>query len=427
MPDIQQPRQSPDSLTAHLASGGSLDTERVARFEHNLAELRDLEPGSAMLSLAELKHTYTRARVIHGGIVASRLALPTTIEAGQIIQDTPVLQEASPNVERALMQTETFLSGAENGVPRQSNDYPQAVKHGIAALAGLLEAPYGRAYKDLEDKHPDLLALGQDADELQRLCWGHMRWTIDKVVPAEEVALYRRKPLGQGTEELMAVVKERTGVSLPVRIMQRDDWPDALANPRQKPQVALFNTMKFFVENAEVALSYCIGSLLTRIILARSPDAVLEGHIRYGTHEIATGTRTFTHGARFQSRIGARPNDYRSFEEFLGNVGKQAAGTTLQPDGSIAWSTALPERGYCPAQNKFEPRNPSGLADFAERGRAAVDAWKNYGLAKFGVEPFFDRSTPGELLGAVVVFATAHENSLLRPGSELLQELAGRL
>jgi hypothetical protein len=410
-----------------------LDGNESAWVGLHLAKLRALEPVSFQaggnLALAELKHIYMRARVIQGSIVASRLALPAAIGAGQIVRTASLPKDLGQFVKLSTGETERYLTGADNGKPRQGNDYPATVKVYISALAGLLDGPYNRAYIALRGERPDLLAIGWDADELQRLAWGHIRRMIDDVIPAEEVARYRQKSLREGTDRLLAVVRERTGVNLPARIMQRDDWLAALKSPRQEANLALFNAMRFFVENAEIAILYCIGSLLVRIRLGKSPKAALENHIRYGAQEIAAGTHILTHKARFQSRLGARPNYRRSFEEFLRNVREQMMRASLQPDGNIAWSDleGSRERGWCPAQNKYEPQGSDNLEDLAKQGHAAIEAWKEYGQTKFGVQPIFARPTPAELFGSVALFATVHENSPLRPDHDLVQDLARQL
>ena len=425
---VSEVRRNPDDLTAHFAGGGRIDAGQATWLAQNLAELRASEPGSSGgdhgASLARLRRVYMGARIIQGGVVASRLALPALVEAGRRLRDASLPDDLRSS-EAARAQTERFLTGMEDGRPRQGNDYPDVVKKYISALATTLEGPYGRAYRNLERERPDLLALGCDADELQRLAWAHMRWLIDEVVPADEVAHYRKKPLREGTDDLLRVLTERIGLRLPARVMQRDDWRTALESARQDPHVALFDAMKFFVENAEIGVLYCLGSLLTRIALCRSAEDALRGHLRHGPREIAAGTQRVTHAARFQSRVGARPNDYRSFREFLRNVRRRTAGASLRNDGTIAWPEwdARRERGWCPAQNAYEAGG-GGTVDLAREGRAAVDAWRAYGRTRFGIEPLLSTPAPSELFGCLVVFATMHEHSPLRPESEPMRELA---
>lgn len=423
-------RRNPDSLTAHLAGGGSLDGDESAWVQHNLAQLRAAEPGDSKsqsrFSIADLKNIYMGARIIQGSVVASRIALPALTEAGQIVRGASLPEDFRPFTDLGSTETERYLTGSENGRPRQGNDYPQIVKTYISSLAGLLIGPYHRAYTNLKDTQPDLLALGRDADELNRLSWAHIRWRINEVLPTDEIASYRMKPLREGTDELLAVARERTGLSLPSRIMQRDGWRAALERPRQAPETAFFNSLTFFVENAEIGILYCLGSLLTRLKLGRLPQDALQDHVCYGPKEIAAGTLTVTHRARFQSRRGARPNDYRSFDQFLKHVSEQTARASLQPDGSIAWdnSDTPNERGWCPAQNRYEPRGRRELKDLAEQGSAAVEAWREYGRTRYGVTPILSTPAPSELFGAFVVFATIHEHSPLRADSNFLQKLA---
>jgi hypothetical protein len=273
-------KRHPNNLTAHFACGGSLNGTEADWVENELAELRELEPGSFKpecgSALVQLKNIYMGARLIQGSIVAARLALPAAVAAGQAARDAFLPDDFRDFAERGSAETERFLSGSENGAPRPGNDYPETIKKYISTFAGLFELPYGRAYENLKEGRSDLLALGQDADELQRLSWAHIRWIIDEVMSAEEVAGYRKKPLREGTDELLAVIRERTGVSLPARIMQRDDWLAALESPRQETHLALFNDMRFFVENAEVALLYCVGSLLARIRLGKASEDALQ-------------------------------------------------------------------------------------------------------------------------------------------------------
>ena len=434
MKDSNSLKWHPDAMTTHLAGGGSLEGTEAAWVEQNLMTLRTLGPNNHRSrrepSFKELKKIYTRARLVQGAIVASRQALPMAIEASRLVCSGSFHSQLDYFADRGAKETERFLTGSLNGYPRAGNDYPQIVKKYISALAGLLEGPSERTYKQLLNTRPDLVALAQDADELQRLSWGHLRLMIDQVVPAEEIARSRQKSLSEGTEELLATVRERIG-PVPARVMQRDNWRDALETPRQEPHMTLFNAMKFFVEISEVALLYGLGSVLARINLGQSRDDVLRDHIRHGAQEIAAGTRTVTHRARFQSRIGARPNDYRSFGEFLRNVGIQTGRASIETMGTIIWSDAASERGWCPAQNLYEPRDVGSaardLADLSAQAQTAVKAWREHGNNRFAAEPIFCEPTPAELFANVVVFATLDEDGPLRPDSKLLQELALRL
>ena len=189
----------------------------------------------------------------------------------------------------------------------------------------------------------------------------------------------------------------------------------------------MFNELRFFVEIAEVALLYLLGSLLARMKLSKSRVSIFADHIRFAVQEIAIGTHTVTHNARFQSRIGARPNDYRSFNEFLRNVREQTSSASLQADGRIAWSDARAEHGWCPAQNLYEPESAGGLTDLAERGNDAVRVWKDYARRMHGIEPLFVKPSPAELFGAVVLFASIHTNSPLLPELGLILDLADKV
>ena len=364
-------KRHPDALTAHLANGGTLNGSESAWAEQTLAYLRASAPGNARpegdLSLADLKRIYTSARVVHGSIVSSRLALPATIYASEMTRALSLPDDLDHFADLGMSETERFLTGINDGKPRAGNDYPGIFKKYISALAGLLGGAYGRAYADLEEGRPDLLALACDMDEIQRLAWGQMRWIINIKMPTEEVACYRRMPLREATDALLEIIRERTGVSVPARVMQRDDWLTALERPRQGTYPAALNTMKVFVENVEIGLLYCTGSLLVRLALGRSPEDALRDHLSYGAQEIAAGTHGSTHTARFQSRIGARPNYYRSFEEFLRNVRKQTMRASIKPDGNLAWSDPEATRGWCPAQNKYQLRDGSALTGLAER------------------------------------------------------------
>jgi hypothetical protein len=426
-------KRHPDVLTAHLASGGALDGSESAWVRDRLAHLRAAGPAGGGPAegpaLAELKRIYTSARVIQGAIVAARLALPALIDVGEAVRGMALPEAVDRLATQATSDTELFLTGSNGGRPRKENDYPAVVKKYIAAIAGILSGPFGKAYEKLRHERPDLFALAWDADELQRLCWGHMRLIIDQRVPGDEVAAFRSGPLREATADLLALVRVRTGVQVPARIMQRDDWQAAVDRPRQEPRVALFNARKFFVENAEVGISYCLGTLLVRMGLGESPNEALAGHIRYGSQDIAAGTHMLTHSARFQSRIGARPNDYRSYSQFLNNAGRQLAGASLAADRSIAWPDhgASKERGWCPARNNFAQRGSADLSDLAARGNAAVSAWRQYGLQRFGTEPVFTSFTAAQLFGATVLFVTMHDESPLRPDSGLLQAAAAQL
>lgn len=425
-------RRNPHALTASLASGEKLGDAEAKWVQNTLLQLRELAPGTPVLdgglSLLDLKQIYTTARIIQGGIVAGRLALPATIGLGEQIRSTPMESVLADLQESEIFETEAFLNGMAKGHPRHGNDFPSIVKKYIAALATLLGRPYSQAFVALKRDFPELVTLGQDADELQRLSWSHMRWEIECFITDEELVSYRHD-LRNGTEKLLALLKERSGVSFPPRVLQRDDWLDALKRPRQDPKVALFNSMRFFVTNAEVALGYSIGTLLVRLKLGSSPSRALEDHLKFGAQDIAAGARTFTHKARFQSRVGARPNDYRSFEQFLVNVGERAQGACLDDGGQIIWNAAdaLRERGYCPAQNAYESSDPDARADLAEEGRKEFERWKHYGRTVHGVEPVEGRPAPSELLGNAVVFMTMQEESPLRPSSSFMSELADRL
>jgi hypothetical protein len=435
-------RRGPDALTTYFANGGGLDREESSWVAHHLTQLRAAEPYGtqldASLSLKDLRRIYMGARVIQGSIIASHLALPAVIEAGETLRAAALPEDLDSFAEVGAAQTEVFLSGADRGTARESNDYPTVVKKYIAAIAGILDAPYGRAYGQLEAKRPELWQLALDADELQRLCWGHIRLIVNKVVPTEELASYRARPLQGGTDDLLALIKERTGVALPPRIMQRDgqdyvdernDWVAALANPRQDPRLALLSGIRFSVENAEIATLYCLGSMLMRIKCGSQAGTVLEQQIRHGVQDIALGTRLVTHNARFQSRLGARPNYYRSFAEFLRNVREQAAGRTVREDGQIIWVDrhSSQVKGWCPAQNQYDIGRQDHVTGLAQKGRAAIESWKEYAQFRFGVTPVYSEATAGELLASTVLFATLHQGSPLRPESTLMSRLAARI
>ena len=67
------------------------------------------------------------------------------------------------------------------------------------------------------------------------------------------------------------------------------------------------------------------------------------------------------------------------------------------------------------------------MGDIAERARAAVELWKEYGRDSFGVVPTFSSSTAAELFGSVVIFSTIHPGTHAAADSELLSELAGHI
>lgn len=416
-------KANPDILTAHLANGGNFDGGEMEWAEQSLSALREMKNGGASIPIADLRHIYMMSRIIQGGIVASHLALPTTIDVSKRVRNMSLPADLDGLADLGMEQTEAFITGAENGKPRDGNDFPPDVKRYIAGIAGLLSGSFEKSYLAFEKNHPALLTLAHNADEIQRLSWALIRSLIDKVISDEEVALYRKKPLREGTNELVNLVNERIGITLPVRVMQRDNWAEALEAPRQDPRVAVFNDMVFFVENAEVAMLYCLGPLLVRLKLGAAPEEALKQHIRYGAQDIAAGTYRLTHAARFQSRIGARPNSYRSFAEFLRNVNDQASGASLADDGRIDWNepNINQRRGWCPAQNSYENAAGEDMGGFAIEGRDAVQAWKEHGRKTFGIEPAFSKPTPAELLGCAIIFAVMHEGSPLRP--EFLQDM----
>lgn len=434
-------RRGPDALTAYFANGGQLDEEESSWVDRHLSTLRAsgslASPGDG-ISLKDLKSIYLGARVIQGSVIASQLALPAVIEAGEIVRHAALPADLDSYAQLGAAQTELYLSGAHQGTARAENDYPAEVKRYIAAIAGILNGPYDRAYQRLQQKRPELWALALDADELQRLCWGLMRWRINEVIPADQLAVFRAKPLQDGTDELLALIKERTGVSLPPRVVQRDsqdyidpreDWQAALRKARQDPQLAVLSGMRFSVENAEIATLYGLGSLLMRISHGSIADEALRQQIRFGAQDIAWGTHLVTHNARFQSRLGARPTYYRSFSEFLRNVSKQTGASAMQHDGRIDYfDTHSPQvRGWCPAQNQYDGKQPDGLAGYAKDGQNAIASWKEYAQSRFGVAPEYSEATVGELLASVVLFVTLHEGSPLRPDSALVRELTERL
>ena len=435
-------RRGPDELTAHFAGGASPGSEESAWVSQNLTELRtsqspETQPGNRF-SLKDLKSIYLGARVIQGSIMASQLALPAVIEAGETLRTAALPGDLDSFARTGTAQTELFLSGAHRGRARTENDYPAAVKKYIAAIAGILNGPYEKAYVRLETHRPALWALALDADELQRLCWGHLRWRINEVVPAEQLASYRSKPLQEGTDELLALIKERTGVALPPRIVQRDsqdyidpreDWLTALGNARQDPRLALLCGIRFSVENAEISTLYGLGSLLMRMTHGAPTDEVIRQQVRFGVQDIAWGTHLVTHNARFQSRVGARPNYFRSFDEFRRNVRKQVGASSIQPDGRIDYfDTHSPRtRGWCPAQNRYDGKGSDALTGLAKEGQEAVASWTDYARQKFGVVPEYSEATAGELLASVVLFAILHEGSPLYPESALMHELAASL
>ncbi len=212
-------RRNPDTFTAYLANGGNLNGNESAWVQTNLQQLRAATPGSPAqhgLSLAALKHIYTGARVIQGSVVASRIALPTLVEAGEAVPAASLRTHLPSFTNLAATEMDRFLTGRENGKPREGHDYPEIVTQHIAALADVLVAGYRRASENLQAGRPDLLAIAWDADELNRLSWGHIRWRINDLVSAPEVATYRTRPLREGSEELLAAIKQRTGVTLPL-------------------------------------------------------------------------------------------------------------------------------------------------------------------------------------------------------------------
>lgn len=435
-------RRGPDELTAYFAGGGQLDGEEPAWVSRQLAALRPTRgshagPGDGP-PLKDLKSIYLSARVIQGSVIASQLALPAVIEAGETLRAATLPDDLDAFARAGAAQTELFLSGAREGKAREANDYPATVKTYIAAIAGILDRPYEKAFERLAEDRSDLWRLALDADELQRLCWGHMRWRINEVIPAGELAAFRAKPLQDGTDELLALIRERTGVTLPPRVVQRDsqdyidpreDWVAALNQARQDPRLALLCGIRFSVENAEIATLYGLGSLLMRVRQSGPTDEVLRQQIRFGVPDIAWGTHLVTHNARFQSRLGARPNYYRSFDEFLRNVRKQIGASAIAPDGRIDWFDTHSHqiRGWCPAQNHYEAKHSDHLSSYARQGRAAIAAWTEYSQHRFGVAPEYTEPSAGELLASVVLFAILHEGSPLRPGSDLIRELTESL
>ena len=437
-----QIRRGPDALTAHLANGGDLGDEEPAWVSHHLAALRASgssgTPAGDGFSLIDVKRIYLGARVVQGAVIASQLALPAVIDAGETLRGMRLPDGLDTYAPLGAPQTELFLSGAHQGKARESNDYPAVVKTYISAIAGLLDGPYEKAFERLEAQRPELWNLALDADELQRVCWGHLRWRINEVLSADEMASFRSRPLQEGTDELLAVIKERTGVALPARVVQRDsqdyidpraDWLAALTNARQDPRLALLCGIRFSVENAEIATLYGVGSLLMRIRASSPAGPALRQQVRFGVQDIAWGTHLVTHNARFQSRLGARPNYFRSFAEFLRNVRKQIDTSPVQDDGQIDWSDmhAPQKRGWCPAQNQYQHNTDEILAGEAQRGHNACAAWTEYAQTHFGTTPEYSEPTAGQLLASLVQFALLHDGSPLRPESALMGELTVKL
>lgn len=435
-------QRGPDALTAHLANGGELVDQETAWVSHHLTELRASAssgtPAGDGYSLMDLKRIYLGARVVQGGVIASRLALPAVIDAGQTLRGLRLPDRLDTYAQLGATQTEVFLSGAHQGQARSTNDYPAVVKTYIAAIAGLLNGPYEKAFEQLEAQRPELWNLALDADELQRMCWGHLRWRINEVVPGDEMASYRSRPLQEGTDELLAVIKERTGVALPARVVQRDsqdyidpraDWQAALSDARQDPRLALLCGIRFSVENAEIATLYGLGSLLMRIRASGPTGVALRQQVRFGVQDIGWGTHLVTHNARFQSRLGARPNYYRSFAEFLRNVRKQIDTSPVRDDGQIDWFDlhAPQKRGWCPAQNQYQENADGRLTDQSKRGHDACTSWTEYARNRFGVTPEYSEPTAGQLLASLVQFALLHDGSPLRPESALMSELNVKL
>lgn len=435
-------QRGPDALTAYLANGGELVDEETAWVSHHLAELRASgssgTPAGDGHSLMDLKRIYLGARVVQGGVIASQLALPAVIDAGQTLRGLRLPDGLDAYAQLGAAQTELFLSGAHQGKAHGGNDYPAVVKTYIAAAAGLLNGPYEKAFEQLEAQRRELWNLALDADELQRMCWGHLRWQINEVIPADEMAAYRSRPLQEGTDELLAVIKQRTGVALPARVVQRDsqdyidpraDWQAALSNARQDPRLALLCGIRFSVENAEIATLYGLGSLLMRVRVGGPGGPALRQQVRFGVQDIGWGTHLVTHNARFQSRLGARPNYYRSFAEFLRNVRKQIDTSPVQNDGQIDWFDlhASQKRGWCPAQNQYQENAGGRLAGQAQRGHDACTSWKHYAQKHFDVTPEYSEPTAGQLLASLVQFALLHDGSPLRPESALMSELIGKL
>ncbi|GEL98359.1 hypothetical protein [Cellulomonas terrae] len=421
--DLGALRRHPDALAALLAGGGTLGSDELGWTTRALHVVRDLprSPHDAD-TMSALARAYTSARVLHGAVVAGTIALPGVVGAGRAVRSgTRPADLADPD--SALWRlADRYLDGSLDGGTRTGHDYPVEVQRVVVGLAELLSDPFRRAGDALRASRPELVDLAQDADELQRLTWAHLRLSVDRVLPAAEVARYRAEPLRDATSTLLTAVRERTGVALPARIMQRDDWQSALDAPRQDESHALFVAPRFFVENAEIAVLYGLGTLLTRRWLGQPDDVATAGAARHGAADVAAGTRRLTHTARFQSRRGARPFGYRSFAEFLRTVRERASVATSAADGAIEWHDAADEhpRGWCPAQHRYVTE-----AGAAGPGRRDVEDWRRYGRQQHGVEPVLGGDNPADLLGAVVMFTLLDEACPLRPGANAFDAIAG--
>ncbi len=118
-----QSRRGPDELTSHLANGGSVDGEELRWVAQHLAQLRlakvlDYRADTG-LSLKELGRVYLGARIVQGSIIASHLALPAVIEAGEALRNAQLPEDLDAFAEVGAAQVEAFLSGAEGGQARR--------------------------------------------------------------------------------------------------------------------------------------------------------------------------------------------------------------------------------------------------------------------------------------------------------------------
>lgn len=424
---MERLRRHPDRWTAHLAAGGPVGEQDFIWVAESLRAARaDRDRGAGAIDrmgIDQLKAFYTSARVLQGGIVAGRIALPAVIDAGRRYRagDPDVLTRSST---AASDETTRYLNGMLEGRPLERNDYPEELSAMIGGTAQFLDGAFTPVFKKLRLRDPRVVELARDTDELQRLTWALIRRRIDEVVPASEVAEYREGPLRQTSDELLELVRARLGSSVPARVMQRDDWNDALVAPGQDPRLALFTAMRFYVENAEIALLYNFGSVLVRLRLGQPVDLAWRSHLRFGAHDIAAGTRRLTHTARFQSRLGARPNQFRSFAEFLRTVERAASIARVLPSGEVDWrdGTESRIRGWCPAQNSYGSADAGAWPDsLVSAAIAETEDWRLFGRQRDGVEPLLNGSNAAELLGALIVAGTMHETGVLRPGGGLLE------
>lgn len=416
-------------ICSRLVQNKALDGGEENWIMENLNTMRKYTPcgTQSRTSLQNLLKIYTGARNIQGGIVASLFALPSILLAGEKIRSGSFKKRLNRFKEAGIDQTNRFLSGSRNH--KLDNDYPEEVKEYIAAIAGLFSMTYGNAYDVQKRQCPEIVSLCQQADELQRITWGELRRAIEIVLPECEIVKIRRElPLISASDKLISIIKERTNIRVPARVMQRDNWRDVLAAPQQSDRIATFNSIEFFVENAETAISYCLGSLLTRMLLENAPnEQILKNHVMFTPQEIAAGTKTVTHLARFQSKVGARPNDFRSFTKFLQCVEDEARGACLDKDGKIQWNRELNVQGGCPMRNLYVRRNEEiELLGGAKRALEEKTLWSVYANCNYATEPKFYEPISGELLGALVVFATIEEGSPFRPDTLFMGSLLRR-